>query len=84
MYWFLMGLAGCFVMAALWVTEKSGHIEDANENGIPDTLENFFGVLTVPQTTPQNTQPLQEKPRVVWRGNQIINGADESGNNRSH
>jgi hypothetical protein len=84
MYWFLMGLAGCFVMAALWVTEKSGHIEDANENGIPDALENFFGVLTVPQTTPQNTPHTQEKPRVVWRGNQIVTGADGSGDNRSH
>lgn len=66
MYWFLMGLAGCFVMAALWVTEKSGQMEDANENGIPDALEDFFGANTVMQPA------TVEKPRVVWRGGQRV------------
>lgn len=71
MYWFLMGLAGCFVMAALWVTEKSGHVEDANANGIPDELEDaleqLFGARREAMSEPRGKEPQRRLPAPMRR-----------------
>lgn len=82
MYWALMALAGFFLMAALWVTEKSGHQEDANHNGIPDALEGFIGFSAAPApqpgpvvvATPIQSEPKTEKPRAIWQGGKRIDG----------
>ncbi len=85
MYWALMALAGFFLMTALWVTEKSGHQEDANHNGIPDALEGFVGhpvypaqpqpvpVVAAPPVQPEpKLEPKAEKPRAIWQGGKRI------------
>ncbi len=87
MYWVLMALAGSFLMAALWVTEKAGHVEDANENGIPDALEGFVGGRTwtaapprqVVAAKPPAVEP-QPKPVAIWQGGKRIDGHEPKGN----
>jgi hypothetical protein len=39
MYWLLMGLAAILSMISLLVTDKVGHIEDVDRNGVPDWMD---------------------------------------------